>query len=60
MEDGRELSCVGFVGLFLMVCRLKDVAQKQYTQSEAMQGAGKGIEVYKPAHPKESSEMDDL
>ncbi|CAI5743352.1 unnamed protein product [Peronospora destructor] len=40
--------------------RLKDVAQKQYTQNEAMQGAGKGIETYKPAHPKESDDMDDV
>ncbi|EEY69058.1 uncharacterized protein PITG_05234 [Phytophthora infestans T30-4] len=40
--------------------RLKDVAQKQYTQNEAMQGAGKGVETYKPARPKEIHDMDDL
>ncbi|OWZ18005.1 hypothetical protein PHMEG_0007977 [Phytophthora megakarya] len=40
--------------------RLKDVAQKQYTQNEAMQGAGKGVETYKAAHPKETDDMDDL
>ncbi|KAE9042917.1 hypothetical protein PR003_g3663 [Phytophthora rubi] len=41
--------------------RMKDVAQKQYTQNEAMQGAGKGVETYKPAHPKPSdNDMDDL
>ncbi|KAL3656583.1 hypothetical protein V7S43_018581 [Phytophthora oleae] len=40
--------------------RLKDVAQKQYTQNEAMQGAGKGVETYTPAHPKETDDMDDL
>lgn len=42
-------------------CRMKDVAQKQYTQNEAMQGAGKGVETYKPAHPKPSGDdMEDL
>ncbi|KAH7474210.1 Zinc finger protein 593-like protein [Phytophthora ramorum] len=40
--------------------RLKDVAQKQYTQNEAMQGAGKAVEAYTPAHPKPSVNMDDL
>ncbi|KAE8882018.1 hypothetical protein PF005_g7535 [Phytophthora fragariae] len=41
--------------------RMKDVAQKQYTQNEAMQGAGKGVEAYKPAHAKPSdNDMDDL
>uniref|UniRef100_K3X4G9 ELMO domain-containing protein n=1 Tax=Globisporangium ultimum (strain ATCC 200006 / CBS 805.95 / DAOM BR144) TaxID=431595 RepID=K3X4G9_GLOUD len=39
--------------------RMKDVAQKQYTQKEAELGAGKTVEKYTPAHPKESG-MDDL
>ncbi|KAF1326684.1 Elmo domain-containing protein b, partial [Globisporangium splendens] len=39
--------------------RMKDVAQKQYTQKEAELGAGKTVEKYTPAHPKES-DMDDL
>lgn len=30
--------------------RLKDVAQKQYTQREAELGAGKTVEQYTPAH----------
>ncbi|CEG38621.1 zinc finger protein [Plasmopara halstedii] len=40
--------------------RLKDVAQKQYTQNEANQAAGKGIETYKLAHQKQTDMMDDL
>ena len=32
--------------------RLKDLAQKQYTQGEADWGAGKTKEVLPPAHPK--------
>ncbi|KAG5180805.1 hypothetical protein JKP88DRAFT_222796 [Tribonema minus] len=32
--------------------RLKDVAQKKYTQKEADAGAGKSKEVYAPAHPE--------
>lgn len=40
--------------------RVKDVAQKQYTQNEAMQGASKGIEMYKAAHFSQNENMDDL
>lgn len=40
--------------------RMKDVAQKQYTQKEADAGAGKTVEKYTPAHPQESDDMDDL
>ncbi|RLN92163.1 hypothetical protein BBJ28_00016504 [Nothophytophthora sp. Chile5] len=40
--------------------RLKDVAQKQYTQKEAMLGAGKTVETYTPAHPKPADDMEDL
>ncbi|KAI9920879.1 hypothetical protein PsorP6_002400 [Peronosclerospora sorghi] len=45
---------------FKVDTELKDVAQKQYTHNEAMQGAGKGIETYKPAHSKGDHNMDDL
>ena len=36
--------------------RLKDVAQKQYSQKEAEIAAGRSIEVYTPAHPKKQAE----
>jgi len=32
-------------------CRLKDVAQEQYTQAEAERAAGMSREKYPPAHP---------
>jgi hypothetical protein len=42
--------------------RLKDVAQKQYTQREAELGAGKAVEQYTPAHAASAPDaaMDDL
>lgn len=39
--------------------RMKDVAQKQYTQKEADAGAGKTVEKYTPAHPPKDVAMDD-
>lgn len=41
-----------------MYCRLKDLAQKQYSQNEAELGAGRSIEVLPPAHTgKDKNEM---
>ncbi|RLN95637.1 hypothetical protein BBJ28_00022343 [Nothophytophthora sp. Chile5] len=56
-EEKRSLTfaCALAVGI-----RLKDVAQKQYTQKEAMLGAGKTVETYTPAHPKPADAMEDL
>lgn len=39
---------------------MKDVAQKQYTQREAEQAAGKAVEKYTPAHPQEPVGMEEL
>lgn len=38
--------------------RLKDVAQKQYSQKEADMAAGKSIEKYTPAHAPADAAMD--
>jgi hypothetical protein len=42
--------------LLIQINRLKDVAQKQYTQKEAEMGAGKSVEKYISAHPQHKME----
>jgi hypothetical protein len=43
----------------LLPCRMKDVAQKQYSQKEADAGAGRTVEKYVPIRAKDT-EMEDL
>lgn len=46
--------------LFTLNCRLKDLAQKQYSQNEADLGAGRSTEILPPAHAALASNKQEM
>jgi hypothetical protein len=46
------LTILAIINVEIYFSRLKDLAQKQYSQKEAELGAGRSIEQLPPAHPE--------